>query len=130
LVCDTVEEEIRFGPRNMRTECDKDVEAALVRNDLLLLRNRSTQALSVGQQQRTALAATLATQPDLLILDEPTIGQDRQHLIKMMDFVSELNQQGQTVLLITHDRKLVARYAGRVWEMKEGKTQEAGSKTG
>jgi energy-coupling factor transporter ATP-binding protein EcfA2 len=130
LVCDTVEEEIRFGPRNLRTECDKDVEAALVRNDLLLLRNRSTQALSVGQQQRTALAATLAPQPDLLILDEPTIGQDRQHLIKMMDFVSELNQQGQTVLLITHDRKLVARYAGRVWEMKEGKTQEAGSKTG
>jgi len=128
LVCDTVEEEIRFGPRNLRTECDKDIEAVLTKSDLLPLRHRPTQALSVGQQQRTALAATLALQPALLILDEPTVGQDRQHLIQTMDFVSELNQQGQTVLLITHDRKLVERYAGQVWEMKEGKTQGAGYK--
>lgn len=128
LVCDTVEEEIRFGPRNLRTERDKDIEAVLTQNDLLPLRHRPTGALSVGQQQRTALAATLALQPALLILDEPTVGQDRQHLTQTMDFVSELNQQGQAVLLITHDRKLVDRYAGRVWEMKEGKTQEAGFK--
>lgn len=130
LVCDTVEEEIRFGPRNLRTERDKDIEAVLTKNDLLPLRHRPTRALSVGQQQRTALAATLALQPVLLILDEPTVGQDRQHLTQAMDFVSELNQQGQTVLLITHDRTLVDRYAGRVWEMKEGKTQEAGDQTG
>jgi energy-coupling factor transport system ATP-binding protein len=129
LVCDTVEDEIRFGPRNLQTECDKDIEAVLVKNDLLLLRNRPTRALSVGQQQRTALAATLALQPDLLILDEPTVGQDRQHLIQTMDFASELNRQGQAVLLITHDRKLVERYARRVWEMKGGKTQDARCET-
>jgi energy-coupling factor transporter ATP-binding protein EcfA2 len=130
LVCDTVEEEVRFGPRNLGTGCGKDVETALRRSDLHSLRHRPTRALSVGQQQRTALAATLALQPSLLILDEPTVGQDRQHLIQTLDFVSELNQQGQTVLLITHDRKLVDRYAGRVWEMKGGKTQEVGGKTG
>jgi energy-coupling factor transporter ATP-binding protein EcfA2 len=79
----------------------------------------------VGQQQRTALAATLALQPTLLILDEPTIGQDWQHLITMMDFVSGLNRKGQTVLLITHDRRLVERYANTVLEIKEGKMQEA-----
>jgi energy-coupling factor transport system ATP-binding protein len=130
LVCDTVEEEVRFGPRNLRTERDEDIERLMIQSDLCSLRHRPTRALSVGQQQRAALAAALALQPALLILDEPTVGQDRQHLIQTMDFVSELNQHGQTVLLITHDRKLVDRYAGRVCEMKKGKMQEAGGKTG
>jgi energy-coupling factor transporter ATP-binding protein EcfA2 len=125
LVCDTVEEEIRFGPRNLGTERDEDIEAVLIQGDLRRLRSRPTRTLSVGQQQRTALAATLALQPTLLILDEPTIGQDWQHLITMMDFVSGLNRKGQTVLLITHDRRLVERYANTVWEIKEGKMQEA-----
>jgi energy-coupling factor transporter ATP-binding protein EcfA2 len=122
LVCDTVEEEIRFGPRNLRMERDEDIEKVMTKGDLCPLRHRRTRALSVGQQQRTALTAALALEPMLLILDEPTIGQDQQHLAQMMDFVSELNQQGQTVLLITHDRKLVDRYTGRVCEIKEGKT--------
>jgi energy-coupling factor transport system ATP-binding protein len=125
LVCDTVEEEIRYGPRNLGTERDADIEAVLTQSDLHLLQHRPTRALSVGQQQRTALAATLALQPALLILDEPTIGQDWQHLTRLMDFVSKLNQRGQTVLLITHDQRLVSRYANSVWEMKEGKVQEA-----
>jgi len=129
LVCDTVEEEVRFGPRNLGMERDEDIETVLTQGDLRRLRSRPTRALSVGQQQRTALAATLALQPTLLILDEPTIGQDRQHLIEMMDFVSGLNRKGQTVLLITHDRELVERYANKVWEMKEGKIQEARCKT-
>lgn len=119
LVCDTVEEEVRFGPRNLRAERDEDVERLMVQGDLCPLRHRPTRALSVGQQQRTALAAALALQPALLILDEPTIGQDQQHLTQVMNFVSGLNQQGQTVLLITHDRRLVERYANAVWEIKE-----------
>ncbi|MBN1810368.1 MAG: ATP-binding cassette domain-containing protein [Anaerolineae bacterium] len=130
LVCDTVEEEVRFGPRNLRAECDKDIEAVLTNSDLHPLRYRPTRALSVGQQQRVTLAATLALKPALLILDEPTIGQDRQHLTQVMDFASKLNRQGQTALLITHDQRLVERYASSVWEIKEGKTQEAGDKSG
>jgi energy-coupling factor transport system ATP-binding protein len=130
LVCDTVEKEVNFGPRNLGIEQVEELETMLAEADLLSLRRRPTRALSVGQQQRTALAATLALRPSLLILDEPTVGQDWHHLTQMMDFVSELNRQGQTVLLITHDRELVDRYAGRVWEMKEGKTQEAGDRAG
>jgi energy-coupling factor transport system ATP-binding protein len=93
--------------------------------DLEHLKHRPTRALSVGQQQRTVLAATLALNPSLLILDEPTVGQDQAHLTRAMDFVSHLNREGQTVLLITHDQRLVERYAGKVWEMREGTTQEA-----
>jgi energy-coupling factor transporter ATP-binding protein EcfA2 len=125
LVCDTVEEEIRFGPCNLKMEQESDIETILIQSDLRPLRRRPTQALSVGQQQRAALAATLALRPLLLILDEPTVGQDWQHLTQVMDFVGELNQKGQTVLLITHDRRLVERYANRVWKMKAGKMQEA-----
>jgi len=123
LVCDTVEDEVRFGPRNLGMEGSGDTEAVLAQTDLLSLRRRPTRALSVGQQQRVALAATLSLHPALLILDEPTVGQDWIHLIQMMDFLAGLNQAGQTVLLITHDRRLVERYANRVWEMVEGTTR-------
>lgn len=128
LVCDTVEQEVRFGPRNLGAEGQGGVEVVLGQADLRGLRHRPTQTLSVGEQQRAALAATLVLRPRLLILDEPTIGQDRQHLRQVMDFASDLNGQGQTVLLITHDRRLVERYANRVWRMVDGQVQGAGSK--
>jgi energy-coupling factor transport system ATP-binding protein len=127
LVCQVVEEELAFGPRNFGMEPDKYVEELLVRADLLSLRRRPTQALSVGEQQRTALAATLSVRPNLLILDEPTIGQDWYHLSRLMGSVSQLNRRGQTVLLITHDRRLVDHYADQVWEMVDGNVRDAGS---
>ena len=118
LVCDTVEEEVRFGPRNLGMERPDEVEELLAQTGLLALRRRPTWALSVGQQQRTALAATLSLRPALLILDEPTVGQDRRHLLQVMDFLASLNRAGQTILLITHDQDLVERYANRVYEME------------
>ena len=120
LVCDTVEEDVRFGPRNLGTEQPAETEEILSQTDLLPLRRRPTRALSVGQQQRAALAATLSLRPALIILDEPTVGQDWEHLIQVMDFIADLNQAGQTVLLITHDERLVERYANRVWKISEG----------
>ncbi|MFQ6102002.1 MAG: ABC transporter ATP-binding protein [Anaerolineae bacterium] len=125
LVCDTVEEEVCFGPRNLGMERAGEVEEVLARTGLLALHHRPTRALSVGQQQRTALAATLSLHPTLLILDEPSVGQDWQHLTQVMDFLADLNQAGQTILLITHDQRLVERYANRVWQMVGGKMQDA-----
>jgi energy-coupling factor transport system ATP-binding protein len=128
LVCHTVEEEIRFAPRNLGQELDLGMngrfEELASRMGLRGLRKRSTQALSVGEQQRAALAATLSVRPQLLILDEPTLGQDRHHLRELMGWVQRLNEDGQTVLLITHDRELVARHAGRVWELAQGRVRE------
>ncbi len=131
LVCQTVEDEVRFGPRNLglgRKPGEDGLEELLAGADLRHLRGRPTQALSVGEQQRTALAATLSVRPQLLILDEPTMGQDRHHLRELMELVRAWNERGQTVLLITHDRELVAWCAGRVWEMVGGKARpEKGS---
>ena len=124
MVCDTVAEEIRFGPDNLGLAQVGNLEAMLTRMDLQGLRHRSTRALSVGQQQRTALAAVLSMQPALLVLDEPTVGQDWVHLVQMMDFLAGLNRAGQTILMITHDGRLIERYAGRVWRMAEGRLLE------
>lgn len=124
LVCDTVEEEVLLGPRNLGLVGSLDVDRIFERTGLVELRHRPTYALSVGQQQRTVLAATLSLQPSLLILDEPTLGQDPVHLQRMMDFLADLNRSGQAILLITHDRRLVEQYATRVLEMREGKVRE------
>jgi energy-coupling factor transporter ATP-binding protein EcfA2 len=130
MVCDTVEEEVTFGPRNLGREPGEETTALLSKTDLIDLQHRPTRALSAGQQQRTVLAATLALKTALLILDEPAVGQDWAHLTQVMDLVSELNREGQTVLLITHEQKLVERYANSVWEIKGGKMHEAGHATG
>lgn len=125
LVCDEVEEEVSFGPRNygqaLRLPIRRGIEDVLEAADLSALRHRRPQALSAGQQQRTALAATLALSPRLLILDEPTMGQDWGHLSRLMDFLTRLNHDGQAILLITHDHKLICRYASRIIWLHEGR---------
>ncbi len=121
LFCDTVDEEVAFGPRNFGCFTPDGHACTLQRCDLAGLTRRPVHALSAGQQQRVALAAVLALQPSLLILDEPTLGQDWRHLEQLMAFLTDLNEQGTTVLLITHDYKLVHRYARRLVLLHEGR---------
>jgi len=121
LFTDSVDEEVSFGPENYRRFSQESHEETLSKADLVSVRSRRPMALSAGQQQRTALAACLSLRPKLLILDEPTMGQDWGHLERLMDFLSTLNQQGITILLITHDFKLVHRYASRVIWLENGR---------
>jgi energy-coupling factor transport system ATP-binding protein len=127
LFCETVEEEVAFGPRNYGFLTSALLEDTLAIADLGSLRHRRIHALSGGEQQRTALASVLALQPDLLILDEPTMGQDWGHLSAFMDHVSSLNGKGMAILLITHDYKLVNRYAQRVLLLRNGRIAAGGS---
>jgi energy-coupling factor transporter ATP-binding protein EcfA2 len=120
LFCEMVVEEVAFGPRNYGLLTPTLLEDTLALADLGSLRHRRTHALSGGEQQRTALASVLALQPDLLILDEPTMGQDWGHLSAFMDHVSRLNGRGMAILLITHDYELVHRYAQRVLLLRNG----------
>jgi energy-coupling factor transport system ATP-binding protein len=126
LFTDSVDEEVAFGPFNY--DCyDAEVhQRTLHEADLWELRRRQPRAISVGQQQRTALAACLDLSPRLLILDEPTLGQDWGHLQRLMNHLLLLNQKGMTILLISHDYKLVHRYARRVILMKEGHIERIG----
>ncbi len=127
LLCDTVDEEVAFGPRNFGIDAPQSVDAILQATGLEALRHRDPRRLSIGQQQRTALAANLVLSARLLILDEPTIGQDWGHLSRFMDFITALNAQGQAVLLITHDDKLICRYADRIVVLREGQIAADGA---
>lgn len=119
LFCNTVGEEVAFGPDNYGRRTDP---GPLMRQlDLHALRKRAPLALSMGQQQRTAIAACLALQPNLLILDEPTLGQDWGHLEQLMAYLLEVNASGTAILLVTHDYKLVHHWARRVVLLKQGR---------
>jgi energy-coupling factor transport system ATP-binding protein len=126
LFTDSVDEEVRFGPANYGRFTPQLHQEILTETDLLSLHHRSPLALSVGQQQRAALAACIALQPRLVILDEPTLGQDWGHLQRLMDYLGQLNERGTAVLLISHDFKLVYRYARRVILMEKGRIKMAG----
>ncbi len=126
LFTDSVDEEIGFGPRNYDCFNSDRHRQILQEADLLHLRERRLLMLSMGQQQRTALSACLGLRPRLLILDEPTLGQDWEHLQQLMDYLTLLNQNGTAILLISHDYKLVHRYARRVFLMKNGGIHQAG----
>lgn len=121
LFTDSVEEEVAFGPRNYHRFDEETVNGILAKADLQHLRGRRPFTLSVGQQQRTALASCIALDPALVILDEPTLGQDWRHLQQLMDSLEQLNEQGTSILMITHDYKLVHHYARGVVLMEGGR---------
>lgn len=113
---DTVYEEVAFGPENLglsKPEVRQRVDEALEAVGLTNFSNYSPQNISKGQRQRVALASVLAMQTEIIVLDEPTTGQDYKESLQIMDLVAGLNERGHTVLFITHDMSLVARYAKR-----------------
>lgn len=120
LFCEGVEDEVAFGPRALGRDGHSEVEVALSRLDLLRLRGARVHTLSCGEQQRTVVAAAIALRPRLLIMDEPTMGQDWRHLAAMMEFLRAAAAEGSAVLLVTHDYKLVHRYADRVALLRGG----------
>ena len=78
-------------------------------------------ALSHGQKKRLTIAIALALEPDVLILDEPTAGQDFAHYTEFMDTLAALNAQGVTIVLVTHDMHLALEYTSRVLVVSEGR---------
>jgi energy-coupling factor transport system ATP-binding protein len=120
LFCESVDEEVAFGPRNFG-RFDPAAHAEILRHTgLSSLADRSVYALSSGQQQRTALGVAIALRSALVILDEPTMGQDWGHMSQFMAYLAELNQAGTTILLITHDYKLVHHCADRAVLLRDG----------
>lgn len=96
------------------------VEETLKICGLYAFRNWPIAALSYGQKKRVTIAAILVLNPDLLILDEPTAGQDLRHFTEIMDFLQQLNKQGMTILFITHDMHLMLEYTTRALVMVDG----------
>ena len=89
------------------------VEETLKICGLWPFRNWPVSALSFGQKKRVTIASILVLEPEIIILDEPTAGQDYRHYTDIMEFLTELNARGITVILITHDMHLILEYADR-----------------
>ena len=124
LFSETVEDEIAFGLKNFGFEPDvveKRVTWALELLTLSQYRKTSPFLLSGGERKRVALASVLAWDPQMLILDEPTIGQDHEQKEKLRQFIMQMQTQKKTVVIVTHDVEFVAECNPRVVLMKEGR---------
>ena len=109
-------EEVALGLRNRgvgEEEIRSRVEETLKICGLYPFRNWPVSALSYGQKKRVTIASILVLKPEMILLDEPTAGQDLKHYTEIMDFLGELNRQGVTVVLITHDMHLMLEYTPR-----------------
>jgi len=123
LFSETVEEEISFALKNFGFDeetIENRITWALKLLALEQYRKTSPFLLSGGERKRVALASVLAWDPEMLILDEPTIGQDYQQKEKLRQFIIQMQTQGKTVVIVTHDVEFVAECNPRVLLMKEG----------
>jgi len=101
-------------------EIQKRVDKVLDICGLKPFRKWPVSALSFGQKKRVTIASVLVMDPEIIILDEPTAGQDFRHYNEIMEFLRTLNQRGITVLMITHDMHLMLEYAPRALVFSQG----------
>lgn len=124
LFSETVEDEIAFALRNFGFKeniIKRRVTWALNLLGLTQYRKTSPFMLSGGERKRVALASVLAWNPKILILDEPTIGQDYQQKEKLREFILQMKTQRKTIIIVTHDVEFVAECNPRVILMQDGK---------
>jgi len=130
LFSENVEEEVRFALRNFGFEreiIDKRVDWALNLLDIERYRKSSPFILSGGERKRVALASVLAWDPEVVILDEPTIGQDYAQKERLRHFLMQLRIQGKTTIIVTHDVEFVADCQPRIILMADGEIVADGS---
>lgn len=123
LCCDTVGEEIAFGPCNMglgHMDIQQRVDEALQVMTIEAVVSRSPQSLSGGQRLRTAVASVLSMKPKLLLLDEPTSGQDKKNITSFMTYLKQRSKKGLTIVFVTHDMETALKYADRIIVMNDG----------
>lgn len=102
-------------------EIEKRVHETLKICGLYPFRNWPISALSYGQKKRVTIASILVMNPDIIILDEPTAGQDYRHYTEIMEFLKEINKNsGITIVMITHDMHLMLEYTDRALVIAEG----------
>lgn len=120
----TVTEEVAFGSINLglsQEEVAERVDRALAATGLEAFREMYPFNLSFGDRRKLSVAAVVAMEPEVLIFDEPTTGQDFKGRRELADIAKRLNEMGRTVLMVTHDMDLIAEYTRRLIVMGEGK---------
>ena len=125
---ETILKDIIFGPKNFGVNEEEAIEIAKETLELVGLDEsyleKSPFDLSGGQKRRVAIAGILAMNPDILILDEPTAGLDPQGAKEMLNLFQKINQQGKTVILVSHDMNQVLEYCDDVVVMNKGRVEK------
>ena len=119
----TVEEDVAFGPLNLglsMEEVQDRVTEALERVGMSGFEKTAAHHLSGGQKKRVAIAGILAMKPEIMVLDEPTAGLDPQGVVNLSKLLNELNDEGITIVISTHEVDLVPNYADRVFVLVDG----------
>ncbi|MCZ7356047.1 MAG: ATP-binding cassette domain-containing protein [Candidatus Methanoperedens sp.] len=130
LFAPTVFDDIAFGPKNLRLgpgEVKNRVSWVLHRFDIEDLAKKNPANLSAGQKKRVAIAGVVAMEPDILVLDEPTSGLDMHGVMDTMELLDELNNEGKTIIISTHDSDLAASWSDRVYVLNRGKVFRSGA---
>lgn len=129
LFAPTVFEDISFGPKNLglsRQHIKERVSYVMQRFDIEGLARKNPANLSEGQKKKVAIAGVIAMEPDILVLDEPTSGLDASGVTDTVEILDELNGEGKTIIISTHDSDLAASWADRVYILNKGKVIRSG----
>ena len=130
LFAPTVQEDVAFGPLNMdlpQEEVEKRVNEALEKVGMLGFERKPPHHLSGGQKKRVAIAGVLAMKPKIMVLDEPTSGLDPKGASQILHLLYELNNEGISIIISTHDVDLVPLYANKIYVINEGKIIKEGN---
>lgn len=131
LFAPTVKEDIAFGPMNLGLsydEVEKRVENALKMVGMENYEDKTPHHLSGGQQKRIAIAGIIAMKPELMILDEPTAGLDPDGVEKVLNIMNQLNEEGMTLIISSHDIDMISKYADKIFVLYNGEIIESGNK--
>ena len=131
LFAPTVKEDIAFGPMNLGLsydEVEKRVEDALKMVGMENYEDKTPHHLSGGQQKRIAIAGIIAMKPELMILDEQTAGLDPDGVEKVLNIMNQLNEEGMTLIISSHDIDMISKYADKIFVLYNGEIIESGNK--
>lgn len=124
LFCQSVHDEIAFGPNNLGLppdEIQRRVDEVIELVGLRGIESEHPSFLGKGQRRRVAVGSIIAMKPTVIVVDEPTTGQDWKQSEDMMALLDSLNSQGCTIVIITHNMRIVAEHAKRTIVMHQGR---------
>lgn len=124
LFSNTVEEEIEFSLKNIysdKSEIQKKIDDILRKFGFEKYRNRSPLNLSGGEKKKLALASVVCRDPDILIFDEPTLGQDKKEIEFFIEFIQKQREEGKTIIIVTHNIEFAYEFIPRILLIANGR---------
>lgn len=131
LFAPTVKEDVAFGPMNLGLEYDevkKRIAESLEMVGMAGFEDKTPHHLSGGQQKRVAIAGIVAMRPEIMILDEPTAGLDPEGVDKVLNILNELNDDGMSIVISSHDIEMVNEFADKIFVLYDGEIIAQGDK--